>query len=257
MNKDENQKRDLGLFFELYQELKGLSCEFGDKPDLIITTNDNKRLGVEHTRLYVEQSDLPSGRQLRPQERIQFHITQRAFEIFRDKLAIPLYLTVDFAEPFNYRTQDVENVAAALSLAVQHSFALNQPALSQGQDVWVYPYDFQLFGLPYPPGVASFHYKVVPPDRGFELWGPVASYFVPHLSISDVESVIVKKEKLLESYLTRCDNCWLLIATDAGWRSSHFDVPTEVTDHRYTTRFEKVFIMTITHRTLKQLTRCV
>ena len=104
-----------------------------------------------------------------------------------------------------------------------------------------------------PPGVASFHYNVVAPDRGFELWGPVTSYFVPHLSISDVESVIAKKEKLLESYLTRCDKCWLLIATDAGWRSSHFDVRTEVTDHRYTTRFEKVFVMTITHRSLKQL----
>jgi hypothetical protein len=252
VTKDENQKNDLRLFLELLGNLNGLPHDFGDKPDLVISEGP-KRLGVEHTRLYVEQAELPSGRQFRPQERIHFQIAERAFEIFRNKHSIPLYLTVDFAEPYNYRKRDVEEVAAALSLAVELAISLNTQSLAAGQDVRIEAWRFQHLGLPFPRGVDSFHYQVVAPDRGFELWGPTSSYCVPHLSVSNIEARIAKKESLLKTYLTRCDECWLLMVTDVGWRSSHFDVPPELADHLYITHFERVFVMTITHRNLIEL----
>lgn len=248
----EAEKRDFELFLELCDELNGLPYDFGDKPDIVLTTNHD-RLGIEHTRLYVEDPELSSGQQLKPQEKFHFQITQRAFELFREKCSIPLYLTVDFAEPFNYQTRDIEEVAAALSLAVQTSFAMNQPTLLRGQDVWVYAWEFERFRLPFPPGVSSFHYQMVAPDQGFELWGPISGYCVPHLSVGIIESKIQNKAAKLETYKKRCDRCWLLIATDAGWRSSHFDVPPEVSEHVFSTRFERVFLMTITHRTLIKL----
>lgn len=76
---------------------------------------------------------------------------------------------------------------------------------------------------------------------------------IPHLSVADVEAVISKKESLLEGYRTRCQRAWLLIATDAGMRSSHYDVPFEVTECSYFTQFERVFLMTIVHRNLAEL----
>lgn len=197
--KSELQKNDLLLFLELFRELNGLPCDFADNPDLVISTAE-RQLGVEHTRLYREEPESPSGRQLRPQERIHFQITQRAFELFRSQVSTELYLTVEFAEPYDYRTRDVPSIAADLSNAVITSLMFNPASRVQGQHAHVEAWRFQRLGFHFPSGINSFHYMAVEPDRGFELWAPAYGYMVPHLSVNDVNLVIQRKDELIDNY---------------------------------------------------------
>jgi hypothetical protein len=247
----ESEKRDLLLFLDLFGGLESLAFDFGERPDLVVTTPEG-RLGIEHTSLLIEVPNWPSGRQMKAQERLQFQIAQRAFELFRSQVSLPLYLTVQFDEPYEYETRDVPIVATELCRAVLQSLTLTQPALAQGHDVRVESWQFRHRGLAFPSRVSSFHYSVVSPIA--ELWGPADAYVVPHITLTDLESRIAKKEPLLDAYLKRCDKCWLLIATDAGLRSSHFNAASEeLIHHSYVTRFENLFLMHATHRTLTSL----
>lgn len=248
---NETQENDLRLFLDLLGEVSEKDCEFTDKPDMLIVTPDD-RIGVEHTRIYREDPASPSGRQLRPQERIQFQIVQQAFELFRKHSSTPLYLTVMFDEPYNYKTRDASSVATALKRAVLQSMTFIDGGCTPEQDVLMESWDFQRRGLEFPDGVRSFHYRVHR-NQEWELWAPSYGYMVPYLNVSDIEAVIEKKEKLLNSYQARCEKVWLLIATDAGMRSSHFDIPAEVTEYSYPTKFERVFLMRIFHRNLSEL----
>jgi len=171
---------------------------------LVVTTGAGARIGVEHASLYIEDSGTPSGRQMKAQEKIQDQTARRAFEIFRGQLSTALYLTVEFSEPYNYSNRDVQAVAESLSTAVLQSLALTPRAFSAGQDVRVEEWQFQHRGLPFPRGVSSFHYSVQI-ERRFELWGAQYAYMVPDLSTAKLELVIQKKEKLINSYLNRCD----------------------------------------------------
>jgi hypothetical protein len=77
----DNQKSDLWRFLELFGGLDESSCEFTDVPDLIVHHN-GMVVGIEHTRLYREDSTIPAGRQLLPQEKIHWRLVERAHEIF-------------------------------------------------------------------------------------------------------------------------------------------------------------------------------
>lgn len=164
----EAQEDDLRLFVELLGEFTEDVCEFTDKPDLLVRMPD-AQVGVEHTRLYYEHPSSPTGRQLRPQELLQFQVVQRAFEFYRKQLSIPLYLTVQFAELFDYRGRDVSTVGAALAKAVLESLIFNPGAAQPGQHVRVEAWDFQRRGLAFPIGVSSFHYSIQQ-DQQTELW---------------------------------------------------------------------------------------
>jgi hypothetical protein len=158
---------------------------------------------------------------------------------------------VQFVEPFNYRSRDIGTIGATLAHSVLEALSFNTVA-QPGQTVFVESWDFRRRGLAFPVGVGSFHYSIQR-DKRTELWAPTYAYMVPHLSVADVEAVIKKKENLLEGYRVRCNRTWLLIATDVGMRSSHYDVSSEVTETSYVTQFERVFLMTITHRHLAEL----
>lgn len=111
-------------------------------------------------------------------------------------------------------------------------------------------------GYSFPRGVESFHFKIET-NPAYEVWGPAYGYAVPGLSVEVVEAVIDRKEKRIGEYLSRCERVWLLIVTDTGMPSSHYDVPEVVTSYEFKTQFEKVFLMTCFHSSLFQLKRAV
>lgn len=246
----DSERQHLETFVDILGEFDLSTCEFGDAPDLCVQ-GAHSLIGVEHTRLYRVDSTLPSGRQLRPQERIHHQIAARAHETFRNRNPVALYLTVTFSEPSDYRTRDVSRVGDELAAAVLQSLtflgARALPELTFNVEAW----EFQRRRAPFPQGIASFMLKIV--DDPYELWGPSYGYMVPRLSVGDIAATIDAKESRIQQYRSRCDLVWLLMVTDIGMPSSHYSVPRDVIEHRYATRFERLFLLTLSHRSLFEL----
>jgi hypothetical protein len=63
----------------------------------------------------------------------------------------------------------------------------------------------------------------------------------------DIQCCINEKNRRYEEYLKRCDECWLLIAVDIFRDSQSFEMPNLI-DHRFESKFERVFYMDASHR---------
>jgi hypothetical protein len=90
-------------------------------------------------------------------------------------------------------------------------------------------------------------------DPGKELWAPGYSCMVPPLMVEEVEARIREKEGHLAEYRRRCHTIWLLMATDAGMPSSHLDITDALKQHRFTTRFDRLFLLLPSQRQLIEL----
>ena len=247
----ENQKNDLCLFLELFGELDESSCEFTDVPDLIVRYN-GKVVVIEHTRLYREDPTIPAGRQLRPQEKIHWRLVERANEIFQQRSNRFLWLYVTFKEPFNHRQYDIEHEATILAQSVLAVLS-RSPASDTGESaVRIQSWKAQQLGLPFPAGVDAYDFTVVH-KPGLELWAPTYGGAVPTLTAQQLEVVIREKETRLVRYRSRCATVWLLVVTDAGLPSSHFDITEALEHHVFTSGFDSIFLLTPFQRRLSEL----
>jgi hypothetical protein len=247
----DNQKNDLRLFLELFGGIDESSCEFTDVPDLIVRHN-GKVVGIEHTRLYREDLAIPSGRHLRPQEKIHWRLVERANEIFQQLSNRRLWLYVTFKEPFNYRQCDIEHEATVLAqsvLAVSSRFPTSDTDHSV---ICIHSWQAQQLGLPFPAGVDAYDFTVVR-KPGLGLWAPAYGYTVPTLTAPHLEPVIREKETHLVRYRSRCATVWLLVVTDAGLPSSHFDITDPLERHVFTSAFDRIFLLTAFQRRLIEL----
>ena len=251
----DNQKNDLCLFLELFGRVDESSCEFTDVPDLIVHHN-GKVVGIEHTRLYREDPTIPAGRQLRPQEKIHWRLVKRANEIFQQLSNRLLWLYVTFKEPLNYRQCDIEHEAIILARSVLAALS-RSPASDTGESVVrMQSWQAEQHGLPFRAGVDAYDFTVVY-KPGLELWAPVYGGAVPTLTPEQLEVVIGEKETRLDRYRSRCATVWLLVVTDAGLPSSHFDITDALEHHVFRSSFDRIFLLTPFQRRLIELrTQC-
>jgi hypothetical protein len=247
----DNQHSDLCLFLELFGGLDESPCEFTDVPDLIIRYN-GKVVGIEHTRLYRETPTIPAGRQLRPQEKMHWRLVERANAIFQQRSNQRLWLYVTFKEPFNYRQDDIDHEATLLAQSVLAALS-RSPAADTGESVVrMQSWKAQQLGLPFPAGVDAYGFTVVR-KPGLELWAPTYGGAVPTLTAQQLEVVIRGKETRLGRYRSRCATVWLLVVTNAGLPSSHFDITEALEHHVFTSAFDRVFLLTPFQRWLIEL----
>jgi hypothetical protein len=247
----DNQKNDLCLFLELFGGLDESSREFTDVPDLIVRHN-GKSVGIEHTRLYREDPTISAGRQLLPQEKIHWRLLERANESFQQLSNRLLWLYVTFKEPFNYRQRDIEHEATILAQSVLAVLS-RSPASDIGDSVVrLQSWKAQRLGLPFPAGVTAYDFTVVR-KPGLELWAPAYGGAVPTLTTPQLDAVIREKETRLVRYRSRCAKVWLLVVTDAGLPSSHFDITEALEHYVFTSAFDRIFLFTPFQRRLIKL----
>jgi hypothetical protein len=247
----DNQNNDLCLFLELFGGIDESSCEFTDVPDLFFHYN-GKGVGIEHTRLYREDLAIPSGRQLRPQEKIHWRLVERAHEIFQQLSNRRLWLYVTFKEPFNSRGRDIEHEATVLAQSVLAVLSRCLASDTGHSVIRVHSWQAQQLGLPFSAGVDAYDFTVVC-ESGLELWAPAYGYMVPTLTAQQLEPVIREKETHLVRYRSRCATVWLLMVTDAGLPSSHFDITDALERRVFTSAFGRIFLLTPFQRRLIEL----
>lgn len=238
-------------FIGLLDEFNADACEFADRPDLVIREM-SPLVGVEHTRIFLNNEDLPSGRQKKRQEKFHQQITDRAHATFRQTSTLPLNVVVSFRDSYDYRAPDISAIGDELALTVSRAIRLVGPNALVDRDVRVEDWQLKSRGYQFPRGIESFHFKMEK-NSAYELWGPAYGYAVPNLSVGDIKTVIERKEAWIGEYLSRCERVWLLIVTDTGMPSSHYSVPNQVIEYSYKTEFESLFVMTCFHGALFEL----
>jgi hypothetical protein len=238
----ENEVNDLKLFLALLGDIDESECEFttdkpDDGPDLRVP---GRSLGVEHTRFYQSDPTIPGGRQKLPQEKLHEELLQRAHAIFQGQSDQLLNLHAMFSEPFDSRKQHLDHEAHVLAQSVLA--VLSRCPASETDSVPIYSWQAQRLGLPFPKSLDGYVYNKVR-TPGMALWAPGYSYMVPSLTVEEVEARIREKETHVAAYRTRCHTIWLLIVTDAGTPSSHLDITDALKQHRFTTLFDRLFLL--------------
>jgi hypothetical protein len=214
--------------------------DFGDKPDLVVQ-HKNVSVGIEHTRLYRENPVVKSGGQLVAQEKLQWNIVDRAYEMFRSQFSDPISIRVDFKEPFTYQKSDVEQEAKQLVLSVINVLS-RFPESYKKTSVTIKRWIARKLGIPFPAGVRAYIIRVEP-YSSLVFWGPMYGYMVPTLEIQQVAQRIKDKEKRINEYKSRCNKVWLLIIAHAGTPSSHFEITDTLREYIFITEFDRIFLL--------------
>jgi len=76
-------------------------------------------------------------------------------------------------------------------------------------------------------------------DKGHSLWSTVEAGF-PDVSINELQTLISTHEDTFDLYLKKCTLVWLIIVADATHISSMAELPNDVREHRFRTRFGRV-----------------
>jgi hypothetical protein len=237
----ENEVNDLKLFLALLGDINESECEFTDEPDQVPDLRvPDRSLGVEHTRFYHCNPTIPKGRQKLPQEKLHWQLLQQANQIFRQHSDQLLNLHAMFSEPFDSRKHHLDHEAHVLAQSVLA--VLSRYTASETDPVYMRSWQTQRLGLPFPKSLDAYVYNRVR-TPGMALWAPGYSSMVPSLTVERVKTRIREKEGHLAEYRTRCHTIWLLMVTDAGTPSSHLDITDELKQYRFTTLFDRLWLL--------------
>lgn len=227
-----------------------MKWEHGDKPDLIIYSTPGT-IGIEHTRIYRTVGAV-AGLQPHAQLAVRHRIVHLAWQRFRILSCRKLWLLVHFAHATTYTKREAQVVADSIAQVV-HEATLN---MAQPDSIVWYELEswrYQRLRREFPKEVTRIDLQIVDGNPKLELWGPPEAYMVPHLPAEVVQERLVRKEKQLQEYLSRCTEVWLLMVLDTGVSSNHFEVDLSLLETEFQTSFSKLLLFRAVHSELFEL----
>jgi hypothetical protein len=244
MNQEQSKKefecRCVGLLLEANPLLNGYSIESAEKdpPDVIIT-QPGSRVGIEVTRLY---SDItPNGGSKSRQHRgLQEFAAEYTQEILRKKVSEAWHINIHFnpslkKKPGEIVRQMAESLAETIYLSI----------LKEDKYIELRPedYDYDESILPYE--VDFVHGIRVPahPDNlelvCFSSW----SGWVGETTYNLIQEGLNSKEKQLQKFTGKFDECWILLVCDNSSESSMLRLHKSISKEVYTSSFNQAFIL--------------
>jgi hypothetical protein len=228
----------LDTFLRLMPTIGNGHREYGGKPDLLLHGNEH-RLGVEHTRLFQ-----PQHPPLQERESLENRLVAKAWKIYSsDATGFPLNLSVCFDERESLRKEDINPYATRLASTVRRL----DKAIGDAD----YLERFLVFETwrlnkewpqALPEVIGELLYERVS-KKEYELWSTPRSCMLPALSKTQIQARLDHKEKKLPWYRQTCDSVWLLIVLDGGSPATYQSVDDGLFTLRYTSSFDRVFLM--------------
>lgn len=212
----------------------------GETPDLIVKTVSG-RLGLEHTTLYTDDSTNGSrkkkGSHKKNQESLQWSVVDSALtEYAKSELpAVSAEVWFDVAVPLTQKTY--KSVATDLAHAAQD--IVSMPGSRDIEDFRCREYE-RRFVDPLPLEILRIHLHREPRTE-YVVWYPEIPWVVSELKVLNIQETIQQKERNLSECRTKCDELYLLIASEGLYPSSNFALTDEVRSHAFQTRFDRVF----------------
>jgi hypothetical protein len=196
---------------DLPQESPALS----EAPDFLFHTS-SKRLGVEVTDFVRRLND--SSLTLRTIESLHAMVANAARAKFESKHRIPLWTGLHWDSRFKFRKKDVDGIASQLTALIESDIP---PTAHEGTTFdWESHGDLPIFEAIHRVSVRRLK------DRATGVWAAIDAGFIGG-NMADIQAVVDLKEPKIRSYLSRCDEVWLLIVADGARISSTLDLESE------------------------------
>lgn len=201
-----------------------------ESPDFLFQC-ESKVLGIEITD-FVRRVKRDSLLSLRTIETLHAMVASHAKATFETKHDIPLWIALHWDDRFKFSKKDVPRIASQLVAVIET--AIPRETYDGTSFNWDSHGDFPIFEAIHRISVRRLK------DRTKGVWAEVESGFIGG-AISDIQEIVDAKEPKIQSYLTKCDEVWLLIIADGAHISStlDFDVDSRATLH---TRFARVLL---------------
>jgi hypothetical protein len=222
-------------FSELYLLPEGDIDDNRENPDFLIRSS-HLTLGIEHVE-YVREQKLgkgSGGSPLRIKEVKDSEFVLRVRKEFERKNSIPI--VVSFTCPWE-RMPTNSNISQLADEAVALIEA-NLPEESHWKSVRP---DTRLdFSESLEDYVASI--SICRPARISESIWLCGTQPFWHLQKTEIQALVLSKERNLSAYRSTCDDVWLLIVAPADYSSSMIDYPPEIATWSFSSDFSKVFL---------------
>jgi hypothetical protein len=226
-----NKKRE-EVIFGIFRDRYCLSGEFThtDSPDFIGSHIGNV-LGIEITEIYSEES-------LREYEIQKERIVTRAREKAVSAGLPPLHVAVLY-------THNIQKGREAYLTNMLFELVKNNcPEYGDHIDL-----DWEN-DIP-----SDFHAILIHSIHGSKkhFWNTTEAGCVDTNFSEQIQQRINSKSKKIQTYLTKCDKCWLIVTALGVSASNFYEIGEEMEQVRYESPFEKVFFMEAFSKTVKEL----
>jgi hypothetical protein len=238
--KDWNEIFQFQRFLTTLPEFDSALVTKSEKPDLILDFG-GQRIGIEHT-LYHSDPQRASGSLLQAFESDTKAIINRAREIFEGSGGIPLVVSIDWNDSHWHRVTNEEKVTLPEKLAKFVSEHVPQNREFTGWQSAMFDWQ-DLYQTGLENHVAMLDIRYHGPNTEV-LWSAGWGGAIPVVSPDRLREIIASKECKYDEYLTRCDQCWLLVYGTSAGMSSSIDFEGSVTalgPLQFETRFKRIF----------------
>jgi len=232
------------LFKERYEKWRDgkENHEKGQIPDFLIEYPD-KILGIEHTEPYKTKVQ---SQAVSPQKREGSlrKIVNNAKRFYEERNNPPLKVDVWFSSAFE-KTRITHKKTKEVSQKLAKFVEKELPRANSLDSHIVKPKE----NLPEIDKILIT--TRVPKHCG--QWTKQGAAWAKRNFIDDLQECIDRKNKEYETYITNCDECWLLIVADLSNPAQCFttDYPSEVFDHTYQSKFSRTFYLEVTARPVR------
>lgn len=263
-NQQKRDKREwtiMNLFIQNYSSFPIGEVEKSECPDFIVSTKSRsgkpKRIGIELTELKYERND--SQFNMRAHEDFLSKIMDDALAFYSKNHDLVLNVDVHFSDSISPlilsegRDDEARLLRTALSETISNIVVDNIPE-STGKQYKV-DREYKYGDLHLPQHVESIVITNVQGRQEESLWYASMSTHVKPLSIESVSQRIKDKDLKMSHYDNRLDEQWLLIIQNSFLMSKAYD-PVDARralQHRYRTRFDKVFVFERSEANVSQL----
>jgi hypothetical protein len=204
-----------------------IECE-RESPDFIIHTI-TRRIGIEITRIYIDSSERKNS--LQSLEATKTRVTDLSKEIFEkgsETRTGSVTLFFNLTRPL--RRYEEKNIAGAVSETIRRNF----PPMGEAVELECHPSSVQ------PAEVDLILVNRVYP---YYRWDWTEAGIVQKDAVAHIQSAINDKAQRIETYLTSCDECWLLIVAPSMRPSGKIHPDRDSLENTYVSPFAKTYYL--------------
>ncbi len=264
INQQKRDKREwtvMNLFIQSYNSFPIGEVEKSECPDFIVSTKSangkKKRVGIELTELKYERNDQKFN--MRAHEDFLSGIMDEAQEFFARRYDMVLNVDVHFSDSISplilapQEDGEARLLRTALAETIARIVIENLPE-STGKSYLV-DRKYKYGDLNLPQHIASMTITNVTGRQEEPLWYASISTHVKPLSVDSVSQRIKDKDDKMSHYDQTCDELWLIIIQNSFLMSEAYDplAARHALEHRYRTRFNKVFVFERSQAKVRQL----
>lgn len=230
------EQRHLSVFMKLIDLDNDIVVKKSETPDFLFQI-DGKLIGVEHTELYLDK-DYP----LQAKESIEDDIAEKAQSYADYNGYIPTRTKIQFHNVRGLKEKQRKNIASKLADFVHFNILQSNKK----------PFT-QLRLEPDIPVVSSVYATVMPKDFKKNHYFTARAGWVKEDASEEIAKAVRIKSKKVSSYLSKCDEVWLLIVADGFKPSSLLGEGGNICPIESLAGFKKVYFMSYAAKTLLEV----